>query len=521
MAAAAVSLSPIFIGKSFAADNSGDPVLDLLLEKGIISDAEAAKVKAALAERGSNAPPQMPASKWLISKGVKDVELFGDVRLRYEDRNATDPTGGRIELNRLRYALRFGLRGDAFDDFYYGFRLDTGVNPRSPWVTMGTSSSSSAPYQGPFGKSNGGISVGQLYVGWHPASWFNMTVGKMPQPLYTTPMVWDTDICPEGLAEHLTYSIGDLDLFANLGQFLYQDTNPTHASQGYFGLNNLYPSQNGGNANLSFMMAWQGGFRYHFDTNIFFQVAPVLYNYGRHGINTQQSASQIQPGFSDTYVGQGATNGVNGVPASGWSGFPGGFEDGFNANQTGINNLLVLEFPWELNFKIASLDARVFGDYAQNLEGSQRATAAYQASLAPPGPPQIGGVAPISSPQVNDNKAYQFGFAIGNRDSLGLVYGNVSRRHGWEARAYWQHVEQYALDPNLLDSDFFEGAANMEGYYTSFAYGFSDNFIGTFRYGHARRINQMLGTGSSNQDIPQMNPIQHYEIIQLDLTMRF
>src|SRR6185295_3155546 len=106
-------------------------------------------------------------------------------------------------------------------------------------------------------------------------------------------------------------------------------------------------------------------------------------------------------------------------------------------------------------------------------------------------------------------------------NGLGLISGTTSRRHAWETRAFWQHVEQYALDPNLLDSDFFEGRGNMEGIYAAAAYGFTANFVGTIRYGNASRINHQLGTGGSNQDIPQMNPIQKYQIVQLDLSLKF
>ena len=98
---------------------------------------------------------------------------------------------------------------------------------------------------------------------------------------------------------------------------------------------------------------------------------------------------------------------------------------------------------------------------------------------------------------------------------------NTSRKHAWEVRTYWQHIEQYALDPNLLDSDFFEGRANLQGFYAAAAYGLTDNVIGTIRYGYAQRINDKLGTGGSNQDIPQMNPISRYNIFQVDLTLRF
>jgi hypothetical protein len=268
------------------------------------------------------------------------------------------------------------------------------------------------------------------------------------------------------------------------------------------------------------MLAWQGGFNYHFTTNTSLKVAPAFYSYTGHGVDTTQTASLAQPGFAGIFVGQGATNGTAGVPAAGFSGFPNGYYNGFNANQTGINNLMVLDVPWQLDFKIAKLNARVFGDFAENLDGSKRAEAAYFASTAPTPILQPGGIQPIPSPQVNEDKAYQIGFAVGNGD-LGLVYGTASRRHTWEARAYWQHIEQYALDPNLLDSDFFEGRGNLQGIYSALAYSFTDNFIGTVRFGYATRINDQLGTGGSNQDIPQMNPINRYHILQVDLTMRF
>jgi hypothetical protein len=82
-------------------------------------------------------------------------------------------------------------------------------------------------------------------------------------------------------------------------------------------------------------------------------------------------------------------------------------------------------------------------------------------------------------------------------------------------------VEQYSLDPNLLDLDVFAAAENMQGIYAEAAYSFSQNFVGTFHYGYATRINDSLGTGGTGTDIPQINPINQYELFQLDLTFRF
>jgi hypothetical protein len=509
---------PIFCCFGALAAEPTDVLLDLFVKKGFVTEEEAKRVKneadALRAATASNAVPEIPESKWKIADAIKNIELFGDLRLRYEQREAK-AAGGRIELDRGRYAARIGLRGEAFDDFYYGFRLDTGANPRSPWVSFATSASG-VPYQGPFGKSSASVNIGQIYLGWKPVDWLDITVGKFANPLFTTPMVWDWDLNPEGAVEKLKYSVGPADFFATFGQFLYTDLNPNFASGGFgVGINGLA----GQDTDNIFLLAWQAGLDYHFTTNLSAKVAASLYNYIGLTTNTP-------PYFGDAYVGEGAFLGPGSGTIEGSSGYnPGasattpGFFAGYPNNQTGVRHLLIVDVPFQLNFSYCNLDMRLFGDVSYNLEGRQRAdeaAAAYAAYLA-------ANSANLSafSPQKDDVKAYQVGFAIGNRGSLGLVNNSVSRKYGWEVRTYWQHVEQYALDPNLLDSDFFEGRANLQGIYVSGAYGFGRNVIGTVRYGHADRINDKLGTGGSNQDIPQVNPIMHYEILQLDLSWRF
>ena len=46
------------------------------------------------------------------------------------------------------------------------------------------------------------------------------------------------------------------------------------------------------------------------------------------------------------------------------------------ANQTGINSLLVFDMPVEIGWKVWDLPMRVFGDFADNIEADDRATAA-------------------------------------------------------------------------------------------------------------------------------------------------
>ncbi len=498
---------------------TSDPLLDTLIKKGILTEDEARDIKAEAATGQSNSLTSLP-SKWKISDGIKSVQLFGDLRLRYEYRSAEAPTDDAVTQRRMRYAFRLGLRGDLTDDFYYGFRLDTASNPRSPWATFGSSTTAGA---GPYGKSTGTVFIGQLYTGWHPESWLDITVGRMPQPLYTTSMVWDTDFNPEGAVEHLKYTVGDADLFANVGEFLYQEFDPSSASGG-LGFNGIV----GQNPENIWQFPIQGGFTYHITTNISAKIAATYYQYMGVKQSTITSGTSTSPFYGDPFVGEGAYTGgpgsVNGYSGFGTSGsLPGNQSAGFPLNQVGLNHLLVLEVPFELNVKFDHVDARLFGDYAYNFEGRQRAedaAAGYAAYLNFEKTLGTVTVTPFS-PQTHDVSAYQIGFAVASKDSLGLVYGGPTCRNAWEFRTYWQHVEQYALDPNLLDSDFFEGRGNLEGVYAAFAYGFSDNMIGTIRGGYASRINDTLGTGGSNQDIPQVNPIQRYQLLQMDLTFRF
>ena len=112
-------------------------------------------------------------------------------------------------------------------------------------------------------------------------------------PLYTTPMVWDSDINPEGAFEKFKYTIGPVDLFADFGQFDYQDP----------GSANRYVSGD------TFLLSWQAGANVRLGKDMSFKIAPMFYTYTGSG-----SASS---GLGQTFVGQGSPTGTNpGVPGA-------------------------------------------------------------------------------------------------------------------------------------------------------------------------------------------------------------
>ena len=152
---------------------TSDPALNALVKKGFLTEQEA---KTALAEAQTNlvnaTEEKLPsASKWRISDAIKSIGLYGDVRFRYEYRGAENAPGSGASgdtyyRERFRYAVRLGLRGDLFDDFYYGLRVETSSNPRSPWVTFDDDSNPT-----PSAKNSDTIGIGQAYLGWRASGW--------------------------------------------------------------------------------------------------------------------------------------------------------------------------------------------------------------------------------------------------------------------------------------------------------------------------------------------------------------
>jgi hypothetical protein len=446
------------------------------------------------------------ADKWKLSTSITEMELYGDVRVRYEYRGGrTDdtpvaPPGPGVagtndwqERERERYRLRLGLRGTLLDDWFFGLRLETNASSRSTNVTFGDDTASSTPGGGgPFEKNSDTVYVGQAYGGYKGFPGFTFTGGRMPNPLVTTLIVWDPDINPEGLAEQWkhTFTFGggppppssyskdgkavappppsepflNLDVFANFGQFVYDDANPENplgarSTTTANGSKQLVPNTD------AFLLAWQVGARFNFPKSFYFQLAPTLYNYTGNGDT-----------FNIHYQG-GDPNLTN--------------AESLAQNQTGINSLLVFDLPGEFGWKLWGVPMRVFGDFAVNFEADDRANAA--------GHPGKG----------RDRYAYQIGLGI----------GQLKKKHDWQLEAWWQHQEQYALDPNLIDSDLFDSQLNLQGVAVRAGYMMTDAVVFNLTYAYGWQIDDALGTGG-NGDIA-INPLNQYQILQADLSFKF
>jgi hypothetical protein len=270
------------------------------------------------------------------------------------------------------------------DDWFFGVRLETGANPRSSNVTFGDDTSTSSPGGGgPFAKGSDGIFVGQAYLGYKGFKDITLTVGKMANPMVSTLMVWDPDINPEGLAEQWkhTFAIAlgggaaesqtapaygkdgaspdkkkksderllKIEVFANFGQFVYDDANPENplgpragVSAGT-GASTHQTGQLIPNAD-AFLLAWQVGAKFTFPKNLYAQIAPAFYNYTGNGDTFNIHYQGGDPRLSNS--------------AS------------LAQNQTGINSLLVFDLPVEVGWKLGDIPMRMYADLRLTLRGT-------------------------------------------------------------------------------------------------------------------------------------------------------
>ncbi len=451
--------------------------------------------KAEVAEKAASGSKSGSKLQVTVGDAIKSAEFFGDLRIRYEYRDAQSQLGTPYdtERDRYRYAIRAGVKGAISPQWDYGFRLETGTYGRSPWLTMGQKNYYNSTPNNTLGdKSSTSLNVGQAYLTYKPVDGMKLTAGRMANPLFTSAMVWDADINVEGLSEQYVYPIGaSTKLFANAGQWIYSSDSP--------------PSSASSLANYStgstFLFATQAGIIQKLTDTVELKAGLTGYTYSKA-------------------EGDGvAAGGVLGTTNHFFTG------TGSVATDSYINNLSIIEVPVLVTFPIANFKGAVFGDFAHNTEASQRMALD---SLSPV-------YKTVNHKQVlaynlfpNNHKAdggadaFTFGWAIAseNTPALGIMHTPSAKAGNWEFRNYYQRIGLASLDPNLIDSDFFE-RTNTQGVYMAGSYAPVDGIVTVLKYGLASRFDKNAGTGGTNSDSISTQTINNYQIVQLDMILKW
>jgi len=452
------------LGLTAAKAQEDGALLNALVKKGVLSDQEAQNIRASEEKDLSTTA----ADKIAVSDYVQKLTFYGDVRYRWEYADekayATAP-GGTVSASagngqgenineRSRIRVRFGVDAKFTDNFTGGIELETNTANDSANQTLGDA----------YGK--GSINLGLAYLTYKPFDWLTLTGGKMRNPLYTTDLVWDPDINPEGGAEvfNWTFPIGG-------GESAPVTRDPKDAKD----MKSVVAPAGGSDESLSIgFTAFQGIYADNLEFNNsvtgstptsnhdiwqFVEQVPVQFNFNK------STYVKVAPGFS-TYLG-GGNNGPSNVPATSAAENGGGSEN--FAAYNGANDLAIFLAPGEFDFKAGKIPLKFYWDFALNFDGKDRIQNVY---LSP-----TPGTAVTAAELQSQNQNRSLGDNIAW--VAGIQAGQIKKKGDWLARADFRQVGLGSIDPNLNDSDWGDSFLNQQGVKVVLSYSFTDFLVGS------------------------------------------
>ncbi len=187
---------------------SSDALIDKLVDKGILTVDEAKDLRD---ESDKNFNTALQAKSGMPD-WVTNYKVYGDFRVRYDEVSSTDNNTHFVERDRYRFRLRAGLIISMLDNLEVGFSLTSG-DPASAnnFNNAGNPLSNNTTMQDNGTKKN--VYIDTAYGKWtalNSDGWLlSATFGKMYNPLQFTPMVFDNDWTPEGVALQGGYTFND------------------------------------------------------------------------------------------------------------------------------------------------------------------------------------------------------------------------------------------------------------------------------------------------------------------------
>jgi len=456
-------------------------LIDALVKKGVLSGKEAEDIRATEAKEYATTP----TSKLAIGDYIKQIQFYGDGRLRFDSYSQKNQYPGNNVNDRERYRLRFGLVYSYSDNLSAGFELRSGTASDTANQTFG----------GMF--TDASINVSKIYLQYKPVDWATLIAGKFTNPMYTTTdMQWSNDLTPEGGAETLSYTFplgggssvshdpkdvkamapvksgSDSSFTVGLtaGQFLYVNSNESNHSAPFSTNNN--------------------------DVLIFQEQIPLTWK-----INKDLTV-KVVPGFTN-YTGGGNMNYDGGVPTNYNNvGTPPAPVYGYgtlNSSNDPVfyspneaDDLNILSAPGEIDYKVADIPFRTYWDFDWNITAKQRvqnvylgpgaAFAAVPAGAAAPsnatgyGFSSTGGATQAHVRSQNQSLSDGIAWAVGEQ------IGQNKKKGDWSILGEYRQLGLGSIDPNINGTDFANSYLNQEGVKVSGVYNFTDFLTGTVTY---------------------------------------
>lgn len=489
-------------------------VIDALVEEGVLTVEQADRVRQRVQEQWR----QQPASKVDGLKNIDKFGLLGDLRTRYEyiDQQDAfddvahangDPWGDnrtqdddRDDSSRVRYRLRFGFVAQFPGNVEFGLRLASGGD--------GATTSTEQTYGDLFGSD--AISIDQAYIKASPVDWGTLWLGRheLHKAIYTTDLVWDTDLAAEGATEQFAWKVSDsLGLFANVVQWVYQDVGEADDDGGLSVANDGEVIDENGIRRIvqnddGWIFGGQAGFQWDWVPKKTYARFAAGYWYFANGGDVSASTKTYYDGApkDGSEFKTKTVRVVNLGPGSG-------------ANTTGEFQLFdaigeIVYTP--ANGFLRDIPLRTYGHLVLNT-----------APEANWGVVPSGGGTTRAFASADDESSIDVergGFSALGDDvawRAGLQLGNAKKRGQWDLNAWYQRVGNNAVPDTFNDSTLAAGFTNHKGFAFRGRWAVRDWWELAVLYGDFEfldpDLNQELNNGAQAQA----------RVVQIDSTFRF
>ena len=368
------------------------------------------------------------------------------------------------DRDRYRLRARLGVLAKVSDDWSAGIRLATG-NSTDRVSTNQTMGQDFNKYQ---------LMVDRAYLKYDPVEWLSVTGGRIPNPWFSTDLVWDEDLNFEGFAATLkpSFSGGDFRPFLTLGAFPLREDSPPGKS-------------------ARWIKGAQAGAKWQIMQNARLTVGAAIYDFEKiEGVGNDD-----QPVLNSSY---------------------GQFEYGAGLRQKG-NTLYRTNVASYLN----DSNANVYLDPIWGLASKFRPinlTASLDLAHFDP-------VHVVLTADYVKNSAFdraeirrRTGVNISDGKDFGYLYKIVvgmpklEKRHDWQASFAYRYLGSDATVDAFTDSDFGLGGTNLKGYQLGLNYGVDQNAWLSLRWMSAESIESF-----------SLDPNHRFavDLLQADVNVRF
>ena len=177
--------------------------------------------------------------------------------------------------------------------------------------------------------------------------------------------------------------------------------------------------------------------------------------------------------------------------------------------QTAINDLSLIEIPADYKMMVKNgLGMTVFGDYAYNIDGSDRRDA------------WINSGAGGNEGGSDNDSAFLVGIGFGSYKDFKALDKGKQKKGDWKGNLWYQEVGTYSVDPNHVDSDIFDSKVNLKGIAFKGQYMIEDNIKFNVAYAHGEIDDKSVGCTPGVAGDTKMC-IDSMDLLQLDVTYKF